>query len=515
VKNLIPFIVYIIFQTMYSQSDINIQYLFPKPGSTLLPKETSLIIRFSEVTPEQIINLNSFIKILGERSGSVNGKTIVSTDQRTIIFYPNNNFTSGEKVFVRLAPQLTENDLSLPITAYEFTVSLKTKSPWRTKKMKERDRSNRTKNQSLIEKNSSGDPQIIDGVSVPSDFPLVEIIVNEDPDPGYIFITNVNYSVIFNNEGSPLWYWRIESEPLNLKVQPNGIMTVNIWEDIWEGPVGFDSTYTIVKKYHIPEGYWFDDHECTVLENGHYFVIFNDEHQIDMSQIIEGGSPDAWVLENSFAEMDADDNPIFIWRGLDHFDVADAVHEDLTQEFIDFCHMNSIEIDNDGHILISSRHLMELTKINRQTGDIIWRLGGENNQFDWVNDSYQISYQHDFRVLPNGNYTVFDNGNHREPQFSRALELALDTQNMTATKVFEYRETPDIFSRWMGSTQRVSNGNTIVNWAIPFFPKLTEVRPDGTKAYEMNFIRYLYAYRTHRSPWIGALPGLAKRLFLT
>jgi predicted 3-demethylubiquinone-9 3-methyltransferase (glyoxalase superfamily) len=215
-----------------------------------------------------------------------------------------------------------------------------------------------------------------------------------------------------------------------------------------------------------------------VLENGHYFVIFNDEHQIDMSQIIEGGSPDAWVLENSFAEMDADDNPIFIWRGLDHFDVADAVHEDLTQEFIDFCHMNSIE----------------------------------NNQFDWVNDSYQISYQHDFRVLPNGNYTVFDNGNHREPQFSRALELALDTQNMTATKVFKYRETPDIFSRWMGSTQRVSNGNTIVNWAIPFFPKLTEVRPDGTKAYEMNFIRYLYAYRTHRSPWIG---GLAKRLFLT
>jgi len=500
----------IIFNSALSQTDISIQYLFPIPGSKLLPKETLLIIRYSEITPEQIVNLNAFINVSGEMSGVVKGTTIVSTDARTIIFIPNTNYTPGEKVFVRLAPKLYDNDRFIPDTAYEFKISPKTLSPWFSKRMKEKEKNTRANNESVLQKSNGNDPVIIDGVSVPSDFPLVEISINDNPDPGYIFITNINYSIIFDNEGSPQWYWRIESEPLNLKVQPNGIMTVNVWEEIWEGPVGFDSSYTIVKNYHIPPGFWFDDHECTVLENGHYFVIFNDEHQIDMSQVVEGGDPDAWVLENNVAEMDADDNPIFIWRGLDHFNVVDAIHEDLTQEFIDFCHMNAIEIDNDGHILISSRHLSEITKINRQTGDKIWRLGGVNNQFIWVNDPYKISYQHDIRVLPNGNYTLFDNGNYRQPEFSRALELELNTQSMNAIKVFEYRENSDVFARWMGSTQRVSNGNTIINWAEYWLPKLTEVRPNGSKAFEMNFVEDHHAYRTHRSPWIGkaAVPYL-------
>jgi hypothetical protein len=509
-KKLILFLFCLTFKSALSQTNIDIQYLFPEPGSKLLPKQTVLIVRFTDVIPDQIANLNSFIKIRGETSGVVEGNTIISTDGRTIIFEPNTNYTPGEKVFVNFTPKLLGNNLAKLDTTYEFIVSPKTQSPWFKKKKKEREKHAKANDEQLLQKSMGNDPIIIDGVSVPTDFPLVEITINDNPDPGYIFITNINYSIIFDNNGSPQWYWRIISEPLNLKVQPNGIMTVNIWEEIWDGPVGFDSTYTIVKHYHIPPGFWFDDHECTVLENGHYFVIFNDEHQIDMSQIVPGGDPNAWVLENNVAEMDANDNPIFIWRGLDHFNIADAIHEDLTQHYIDFCHMNTIEIDNDGHILISSRHLSEITKINRQTGDIIWRLGGVNNQFNWVNDSYQISYQHDIRVLPNGNYTLFDNGNYHQPQFSRALELDLDTQNMTATKVFEYRENPDNYAKWMGSTQRVPNGNTIINWAEPWLPKLTEVRPDGSKAFEMNFVEDHHAYRTHRSPWIGkaAVPYL-------
>ena len=38
-------------------------------------------------------------------------------------------------------------------------------------------------------------------------------------------------------------------------------------------------------------------------------------------------------------------------------------------------------------LMISSRHLNEITKISRTTGDIIWRFGGKNNQFTFVNDT--------------------------------------------------------------------------------------------------------------------------------
>ena len=77
--------------------------------------------------------------------------------------------------------------------------------------------------------------------------------------------------------------------------------------------------------------------------------------------------------------------------------------------------MNAIEIDHDGNLLLSSRFQDEVSKIDRNTGEFIWRLGGQNDQFEWLNDTLKLAYQHDVRVLPNGHITVFDNGNRRAP----------------------------------------------------------------------------------------------------
>ncbi|MGB5848756.1 MAG: hypothetical protein WBH40_09730, partial [Ignavibacteriaceae bacterium] len=181
-KKLILLMLCIIFNSALLQTDISIQYLFPIPGSKLLPKETLLIVRYSEVTPEQIVNLNSFINVRGEMSGVVKGTTIVSTDKRTIIFKPNTNYTPGEKVFFKLAPKLYDNDLFIPVKTYEFKISPKTQSPWFLKRMKEIEKNTRANNESVLQKSNGNDPVIIDGVSVPSDFPLVEISINDNPD---------------------------------------------------------------------------------------------------------------------------------------------------------------------------------------------------------------------------------------------------------------------------------------------------------------------------------------------
>jgi len=45
---------------------------------------------------------------------------------------------------------------------------------------------------------------------------------------------------------------------------------------------------------------------------------------------------------------------------------------------------------------------------------------------------------------------MFDNGNYRSPQYSRAVEYELDEENMTATLVWQYRNTPDIFGTLLG-----------------------------------------------------------------
>jgi hypothetical protein len=216
--------------------------------------------------------------------------------------------------------------------------------------------------------------------------------------------------------------------------------------------------------------------------------------------------------------MDADDNNIFLWRSWDHFNVTDAdVTQDLTASYIESVHMNAIEIDHDGNLLISSRNLNEVSKIDYETGEFIWRLGGRNNQFIWVNDEYQISYQHDIRVLENGNYTVYDNGIFRiVPDFSRGLEVKIDTAAMTVTKVWEFVNDPVIASKYLGNVQRLPNGNTLINWAVANAPKLTEVRPDGTKAFEMDFVNSYECYRTFRFQWKGkaAVPYLVAESWL-
>jgi hypothetical protein len=174
--------------------------------------------------------------------------------------------------------------------------------------------------------------------------------------------------------------------------------------------------------------------------------------------------------------------------------------------------MNAIDIDEDGHILLSSRHISEITKINRDTGEIIWRLGGiaKNNDFTFINDNFDPNgpfNQHAIRHTGTNRYLMFDNGNlHTNPnQASRAVEYQLDLNAMTATVVFQYpaTQTHSYYSHYMANTQRLPNGNTLINWAIGSLPKLTEVRPNGTKAFEMNWVDGYEAYRVWRCPWQG------------
>ena len=99
----------------------------------------------------------------------------------------------------------------------------------------------------------------------------------------------------------------------------------------------------------------------------------------------------------------------------------------------------------------------EITKINRQTGEIIWRWGGlksRNNQFQFINDQRTFSHQHDIRRLENGNVTLYDNGNLHSPRYSRAVEYQLDETNKIATLVWDYKHEDAIYNSAQGNVDR-------------------------------------------------------------
>jgi hypothetical protein len=489
------------------------QYLSPLPDAQYVSSSATIIVCFENYSPFNLINLSSCILVKGKQSGYHYGQTTIAADKKTVIFKPAINFSPGETIFVTITPDFSSTTLAkIESLHYQFDVSQNENRPQNQGMdgLLQKSSFNRTESrqQTTVEQ-----AMIMDnGISVPSDFPHIKITINSNPDTDYIFIDNRGgggkpYNVIFNNSGAPIWYSRETDERRDFKVQPNGWATMMIRDGYggsgW-GYIALDTNYEYVKTFRATNGYSTDEHELKVLPDGGYFLIGINSTTVDMSKYVTSGKKNATVSESCIEEFTAKDELIFQWRAWDHFDIRDVELDDLTGTSIRFPHMNAIDLDDDGNIILSSRHLSEVTKINRQTGEIIWRLGGAHNQFNFINDPLEgFKNQHAARALGNGHYTLFDNGDLHNPSVSRAVEYELDTTNMTATLVWEFRDKPDKYSFYMGNVQRLPNGNTLINWAISNLPKLTEVRPDDTKVFEMNFVDQWECYRVHRYAWQG------------
>jgi len=318
--------------------------------------------------------------------------------------------------------------------------------------------------------------------------------------------------MILDNLGEPIFFRKTNGYAHDFKVQPSGHLSYieALSPNSQKTAYIMNNHYAIIDSF-TSENYWMDNHEFQLLLNGNALLGARAYRTVDLSQIIEGGSPVAQVEDYIIQEIDQNKNIVFEWNSADYFELTDAPHIDLTSQHIYYVHANAIEIDTDGNILLSSRHMDEITKIDRQTGDIIWRLGGVNNEFTFLNDSLDFQhsiptpfcYQHDIRRLTNGNITIYDNGNYKHPKYSRMVEYQLDELNMTATLTWEYRDSLFNYSPWMGNVQRLQNENIIGAWNMTDFPTtIIEVGQDCTKTFELSIGEYFDDNNNKRGVWI-------------
>lgn len=486
------------------------QYLDPRPQSEYVAPETRLLIRFEQVSPAYLANLSSFIQVVGEKSGVHAGKTTIATDGRTVVFVPAAPFLANEAVDVALSPQENRSQIQ-PVAPLEYRFyvmrpAAASLSPSSTTDLRMLAAEDPAAPEVLpTTEPVLGRPVIMgNGVSVPSDFPHVHITKNRHPGDGYIFTEyrgETLYALILDNSGAPAWYRR-GSGAEDFKVQKNGMITETQYK-------GYDQNLNWVKDFHAANGYDADSHDLQVLADGGYLILgLRTINNVDMSRVVEGGCPHAAIQETCVQEFTAADELVFQWRAWENFDIArlgPAQVEDVRGASVRVSHMNAVEVDEDGHLLVSSRHFSEVTKINRQTGQVIWRLGGRHSDFVFVNDPLNgFSCQHDIRVVGHYRYTVFDNGNDHHPPVSRAVEYELDPNAGTATLVWEYRAVPDRFAYHQGNAQRLPNGNTLINFVLGEYPKVTEVSRDGQLEFEMDFVKPgAVAYRVFRFPWTG------------
>lgn len=491
------------------------QYISPNPGSELVSKSTNIIIRTSSNIPIDHLNLSSIAVIDGSLSGNHSYNVVIADDRETIIIKPITPFQPGETVSIVLNSNLISDKSALvKSSTFSFTVSPKTErllddSYYRNEYFYSDIFSESEKSPS-IKTNRNRD------ISLPYSLPTITVSTVDNPASGYVFLGNVRpftaqYIMILDNAGYPIYYKEMPSAGLDFKKHDNGLLSYFLFETHYFYVM--DSSYTVVDSFQCGNGFeeYTDMHDFQILDNGHVLLGAYDPQTIDMSEIVPGGDTAACVIGYIIQELDVYKNVVFQWRSWDHFEITDATFDINLQHFrIDYCHGNTIEPDYDGNLLISCRNMDECTKIDRQTGEIIWRLGGENNEFFFTNDRRGFSHQHDIRRLPNGNITIFDNGNLLTPRYSRAIEYDIDEINKTVTLVWEFRNTPEEFGQVMGNVQRLDNGNSVIGWGSDQ-PIITEVSLGGLKNFELSFDDGVKCYRSFRFPW----NGIAAKPYLT
>ncbi len=331
-------------------------------------------------------------------------------------------------------------------------------------------------------------------LSLPDDFPRFTIDVNNDPDPGYLFMfarpqqpnKYPGYLMILDNYGTPVYYRYLPYQSGDFKIQRNGLISFLRKDDNHNQIYLMDSTFQVVDSVWM-ENYQLDSHDFIAMANGHFLLFGLDNRTIDMSTVVEGGQQNATVQGCVIQEQDENKQVVFEWNSFDHYQITDT-YRDLTKSNIPYVHPNAIEVDTDGNIILSSREMNEMTKIDRQTGDIIWRLGGKNNQFHFADSSQMFSFPHNIRRLANGHLTMFDNGKERDPQYSRAIEYSMDEEAKTIEETWEYDAGKEVYSPSGGSVQRLPSGNTLTCYGGQVSdPSLIEVKQDGTETFRLHF----------------------------
>jgi hypothetical protein len=244
-------------------------------------------------------------------------------------------------------------------------------------------------------------------------------------------------------------------------------------------------------------------------------ITYHDSVDLSAYQTLLGqpGSTLATVKETVIQELDASGALVKEWRPLDHFSLADADFNNFSSpNSLDFSHGNSLEWDPSGKVMVSWRNLSEVTLIDWHTGNILWRLGGNANQFTFLNDTLGFSAQHDARFVGPNRISLFDNGTFRLPRTARALIYEIDTFNYTVSVVNEFQK--PCRSVGMGSYRWLSDGTHLINWGSRTDTNICEISwldatGNSLREFEFNAEYFTYRAQAGQIPWQIPHPPLS------
>jgi hypothetical protein len=316
--------------------------------------------------------------------------------------------------------------------------------------------------------------------------------------------------LITDNRGDLVWFKpvRRRTAVTDLKVQELDGEPVITW---WEGrfAIGwgygeykvFDGDYHQVASVKAANGLTSDLHDMQLTDRGTALLLSYDRIKRDLRFV--GGVRHGRLVDNVVQEVDlATGAVLFEWHSVGQVPLTDSMSRPDGPRSWDYFHVNSVEEDTDGNLIVSGRNTCALYKLDRATGEIIWQLGGKGGDFK-LGKGARFCFQHDARRAGPGRISLFDNsaGPPVLRKQSRGLVLGVDESAKTARVVHQYEHPGGISAPNQGSTRVQPNGNVFVGWGAA--PVFSEFSSSGRLLFDGRLTRGKGNYRAIRERWTG------------
>jgi Arylsulfotransferase (ASST) len=439
------------------------------------------------------------VSVVGGRSGHHAGRLHGYSQGNGASFVPDTPFAPGEQVVVR-ATVGTAN-AGKPIV-FGFRVD----TPYSTAAV----------------------PEFANPAAAPADYqsfdtlpavqaPILTVTVpDHDPAAGDIFMTNGpgagQYGpLIYTPQGRLVWFRQL---PAGVAADDLSVQSYEGGRDLtfWQGTVlnlGFGQGEDIVMNSNYQEvatikggnGLQADLHDFQIAPDQVAYITAYSPIRCDLSSV--GGPRNGVILDTAVLEIDIKTGLVrWEWHSLDHVGVGESETSAPQTRAWDWFHLNAIDPQPDGNIFISARNTWAGYQVEGGSGKILWRLGGLKSSFK-MGPGTTTAWQHDGRVLPDGDVTIFDDGSNPPVHSqSRAVRIALDFKTHAARLRSAYTHpSPPLLAASQGNMQTLPDGNTVVGYGG--VPQISEYANDGSLLFDARLSFDLIFYRGFRFPWSG------------
>ena len=466
------------------------------PAGSTVAASASTTITFRDVAPADL----GAVEVSGSRSGRHTGRLEPHADGDGVTFVPDHPFAAGERVTVDTGRRIAGADDD------RTSFLIANPSPLPAPPF---DDAKRPAASGVRAFRSRPDLQ-----------PPAVTVETASPDarPGLVFVAPKRGAtqqgpMIVDEHGTLVWFEPLpgDEQAFDFRAQRYRGEPVLTW---WQGRMRtyrgagagriVDSSYEPVATVRAANGYELDAHEFQLTPEGTALVISYVPVAWDLSQL--GGRRDAVVEDNVVQEIDVQTGELrFEWHALGTIGLGESYRPapEKREQMHDPFHLNSVALDTDGNLLVSARHTNAIYKIDRRTGEVLWRLGGKRSSFA-MQPGAAFALQHDARRRADGAITLFDNVAEDLPargRTSHGLALRLDERAMTASVAGEWEHPEGLLSTTQGSLQNLDGGGAFVGWGgqQPYF---TEFAADGRTLFDARFVRDdVESYRAYRAPW--------------